>query len=160
MPYRATSAAVGAGQRVLSRGDLDGVHDDQGDAVAEILSQIVNGRDEQRNEWWDGPPLTPRSKCAFALKKRAPSRSKIGRDDMASRSDEGRARAEALFRKREQQPKNEKVWAEREAAGRAADTNRAQLKSLRLAKEAADKTAEDRKGPSKQRETKPSSSSR
>jgi hypothetical protein len=79
---------------------------------------------------------------------------------MASRSDEGRARAEALFRKREQQPKTKKVWAEREAAGRAADTNRAQLKSLRLAKEAADKTAEDRKGPSKQRKTKPSSSSR
>jgi hypothetical protein len=73
---------------------------------------------------------------------------------MASRSDEGRGRAEALFRVREQQPKNEKVWA-----WRAADANRAQLKSLRLAKEAADKAAEDRKGPSKQRK-KPSSSSR
>ena len=79
---------------------------------------------------------------------------------MTSRSDEGRARAEALFRRREQQPKNEKVWAEREAAGRAADTNRARLKSLRLAKEAADKTAEDRKRSSTQRKPKPSSSSR
>jgi hypothetical protein len=56
MPYRATWRLVGAGQRVLSRGDLDGVHDRQGDAVAEILSQLhsfaVQGRDEQRNEWW------------------------------------------------------------------------------------------------------------
>jgi hypothetical protein len=59
---------------------------------------------------------------------------------MASRSDEGRMRAEALFKKREAQTKeNEKVWAEHAAASRAADANRARLKSLRLAKEAADK---------------------
>ena len=56
MPYRATWRLVGAGQRVLSRGDLDGVHERQEHAVAEILSQLqsfaVHGRDEQRNEWW------------------------------------------------------------------------------------------------------------
>jgi hypothetical protein len=56
MPYRATWRLVGAGQRVLSRGDLDGVHDHRAEAVGEILSQLqtfpVNGRDEQRNEWW------------------------------------------------------------------------------------------------------------
>ena len=56
MPYRATWWLTGAGQRVLSRGELDGVHNDQGDAVAEILTQLqsfaVSGRDEARNEWW------------------------------------------------------------------------------------------------------------
>ena len=56
MPYRATWRLIGAGQRVLSRGDLDGVHNHQGDAVTEILSQLqsfaVSGRDEPRNEWW------------------------------------------------------------------------------------------------------------
>jgi hypothetical protein len=56
MHYRATWRLVGAGQRVLGRGELDGVHDGQADAVAEILAQLqsfaVHGRDEQRNEWW------------------------------------------------------------------------------------------------------------
>jgi hypothetical protein len=51
--------------------------------------------------------------------------------------DEARARAEAKFRKQEQQAnESEKVWAERAAAEKAADANRARLKSLRLAMEA------------------------
>ena len=58
---------------------------------------------------------------------------------MTSRSDEGRARAEAIFKKQEPQTKHsEKIWAEHSTADRAADANRARLKSLRLAKEAAD----------------------
>jgi len=77
---------------------------------------------------------------------------------MASRSDEGRVRAEALFKKREQQTKeNEKVWAEHVAAGRAADANRAKLKSQRLAKEAADRAAKAEKAPPRLRKTEPSS---
>jgi hypothetical protein len=51
--------------------------------------------------------------------------------------DEVRARAEAKFKKQEQQAKeNEEVWAERAAAEKAADANKARLKSLRLAMEA------------------------
>jgi hypothetical protein len=61
---------------------------------------------------------------------------------MPDRSDEARARAEAKFKKQEQQTKeSEKVWAEHAAAGRAADANRAKLKAQRLAKEAADKAS-------------------
>jgi hypothetical protein len=58
---------------------------------------------------------------------------------MINRSDEGRARAESIFKKKEHQTQqNEKVWAEHNAAGRTADAHRQHLKSLRLAKEAAD----------------------
>jgi hypothetical protein len=58
---------------------------------------------------------------------------------MADR-DEARARAEATFKKPEQQPKeSEKVRDEHTAAGKVADKNRAKLKEQRLAKEAADK---------------------
>ncbi len=42
----------------------------------------------------------------------------------------------------------EKARAEYEAAGRAADANRARLKALRLAKEAVDKDAADREAAS------------
>jgi hypothetical protein len=69
---------------------------------------------------------------------------------MNKRSDEGRARAEALFKRREQQSKeSEKVWAEHAAAGRAADANRAKLKALRLARDTADKGAVAGKKPKK-----------
>ena len=75
---------------------------------------------------------------------------------MTRRSDEGRERAEALFKKQEQQTKEgEKVRAEHAAAGRAADANRAKLKSQRLAKEAADRAAKAQKGAPKPRKTKP-----
>ena len=56
MPYRACWRLIGAGERVLDRGMLDGVHERHTDAVAEILLQIQNfpeyGRCEQRDEWW------------------------------------------------------------------------------------------------------------
>jgi hypothetical protein len=59
---------------------------------------------------------------------------------MTNRSEEGRARAEAMFRKREPHTKeSDKVWAERAAAGRAADAYRAQLKVQRLERDAAEK---------------------
>ena len=57
---------------------------------------------------------------------------------MTNRSEEGRARAEAMFRKREPHTKeSDKIWAERAAAGKAADAYRAQLKAQRLARDAA-----------------------
>ena len=58
---------------------------------------------------------------------------------MTNRSEEGRARAEAMFRKREPHTmESDKVWAERAAAGRAADANRAKLKAQRMARDAAE----------------------
>lgn len=58
---------------------------------------------------------------------------------MADRSDETRIRAEARFTKKELQAKEgEKVWAEREAAGRLADAKTPRLRALRLAKKAAE----------------------
>ena len=54
---------------------------------------------------------------------------------MSNRSDEGRMRAEALFKKPEQQTtQGQKAWAEHASAARTADANRAKLKSQRLAK--------------------------
>ncbi|HEY7384178.1 MAG TPA: hypothetical protein VH743_10960 [Beijerinckiaceae bacterium] len=62
---------------------------------------------------------------------------------MADKPDDARARAEARFRKQEATNReNEKVWAEHAAAAQAADQKRAKLKSLRLAKEAADREAQ------------------
>jgi hypothetical protein len=56
MPYRASWRLMGPGQRVLGRGDLDGVHEDQDGAVTEILLHLQNfavrGQDEQHGEWW------------------------------------------------------------------------------------------------------------
>ena len=58
---------------------------------------------------------------------------------MGDRS-EAALRAEAKFKKNEQaKQESEKVWAELEAANRAADEKRARLRGLRLAKEAAEK---------------------
>ena len=52
-------------------------------------------------------------------------------------SDEARVRAEANFKKKQQQTEDgAKAWAEHHAAGLAADAHRAKLKTLRLAKEA------------------------
>jgi hypothetical protein len=57
---------------------------------------------------------------------------------MSDRS-EAALRAEAKFKKNEQaKQESEKVWAELEAANRAADEKRARLRHLRLAKEAAE----------------------
>jgi hypothetical protein len=79
MPYRATWRLVGAGQRVLSRGDLDGVHEGHGEAVSEILSQLqsfaVVGRDEQRNEWWGRRAADADIEMRFRVEERAATRS-------------------------------------------------------------------------------------
>ena len=59
---------------------------------------------------------------------------------MGDNSEEARARAEAKFQKQQQADQQAaQAKAEHEAQARAADANTARLKSLRLAKEAADK---------------------
>lgn len=69
---------------------------------------------------------------------------------MADRTEEARLRAEAKFKKKEQQTEEgQKAWAEHRAAGEAADANRARLKTLRLAKEAEKKASKARKKPAK-----------
>ena len=74
---------------------------------------------------------------------------------MSNRSDEDRMRAEALFKKPEQQTtQGQKAWAEHASAARTADANRAKLKSQRLAKEAAQTTAKAQKGTSRTRKPK------
>jgi hypothetical protein len=70
---------------------------------------------------------------------------------MADRS-EAALRAEAKFKKSEHaKQESEKVWAELEAANRAADEKRARLRDLRMAKEAAEKAAERESAPQKKR---------
>ncbi len=62
---------------------------------------------------------------------------------MAEHPDEARLRAEAKFKKKEREAQeSQKVWAERAAAEKAGDANRARLKSLRLSQEAS-KQAEE-----------------
>jgi hypothetical protein len=59
-----------------------------------------------------------------------------------STSDEARNRAEASFKKKEQQAREgAKAMADYEAAGRALEKKTARLRALRLAKEAADAQA-------------------
>jgi hypothetical protein len=59
---------------------------------------------------------------------------------MADHSEEARLRAEANFKKKQERVKEgEKAWADHLAAGNAADTNRAKLKALRLARDATEK---------------------
>jgi hypothetical protein len=59
---------------------------------------------------------------------------------MADRSEEARLRAESNFKKKHERAKEgEKAWADHLAAGKAADTNRAKLKALRLARDATEK---------------------
>ena len=63
-----------------------------------------------------------------------------------SNSKEAKARAEASFkRKQEQAREGTKAWAEYESQRRAVDDKIARLKSLRLAKEAAEAAAEGKK---------------
>jgi hypothetical protein len=70
--------------------------------------------------------------------------------DMPGGADEARLRAEAKFKKKEEADREaKKIWEERAAAGRAQDENRAKLKSLRLAKEAAEKDAAEKAGAGK-----------
>ena len=59
---------------------------------------------------------------------------------MAGRSDDTKIRAEAKFKKKDQQRREgDKVWAEREVADRLSDAKTIRLRALRLAKEAAEK---------------------
>jgi hypothetical protein len=75
---------------------------------------------------------------------------------MANRSDDSKIRAEAKFKKKELQTKEgEKVWAEREAAGRLSDAKTIRLRALRLAKEAAEKAAKPPKKPPMERKKPP-----
>jgi hypothetical protein len=62
---------------------------------------------------------------------------------LASSSDkEAKARAEASFKRKEQQARDSKLaTVEYEAAAKATRANTARLKALRLAKEAADREA-------------------
>jgi hypothetical protein len=65
---------------------------------------------------------------------------------MVSNSKEAKARAEVSFkRKQEQAREGTKAWAEYESQLRAVDDKIARLKSLRLAKEAAEAAAEGKK---------------
>jgi hypothetical protein len=75
------------------------------------------------------------------------------------KSKEALERADAQFRKREQSAREgEAVWAEHAAAGRAFDVKTARLKSLRLAKAAADEesaaTAATEQAPPRKRKPK------
>jgi hypothetical protein len=61
---------------------------------------------------------------------------------MLVKTEEAKARAEALFRRREQQSRDAgQVAAENSEKSRAVDEKTERLKGLRLAKEAADKNA-------------------
>ena len=62
---------------------------------------------------------------------------------MGDNSEEARTRAEAKFQKQQKAAEaGAKATAEHDAQAAAVDVNTARLKSLRLAKEAADKEAE------------------
>jgi hypothetical protein len=60
-------------------------------------------------------------------------------------SDQARARAEASFKKEERAREGEKAWKEYQAEARATLEKTERLRALRLQKEAADKTAAERK---------------
>ena len=59
--------------------------------------------------------------------------------DTEARSSEARARAEASFKKEERAREGAKAAAEYQAEGKIVRERMAQLKAMRLAKEAADK---------------------
>jgi hypothetical protein len=60
-------------------------------------------------------------------------------DDMTTRSDEARARAEASFRKEERAKEGTKAMMEYQTNSRLVREKTERLRALRLAKEAADK---------------------
>ena len=75
---------------------------------------------------------------------------------MGGSPDEARARAEAKFQKQQQADQQAaQAKAEREAQAQTVDANTARLKSLRLAKEAADKGAAPQTTVGTQAKTKP-----
>jgi hypothetical protein len=70
---------------------------------------------------------------------------------MADSSDEAQSRAEANFKKKEQQTReSDEVWAEHAAAAKATDAKTARLRAQRLAKEAADKLEAEKQPPKAQ----------
>jgi hypothetical protein len=68
-----------------------------------------------------------------------------------ARADEVKARAEASFKKEERAKEGARAMMEYHANSKAAREKMAQLKALRLAKEAADKAAESSKAPPRKR---------
>ena len=56
MPFGVSWRLIGVDEKVLDRGELDGVHQERSAAVAEILLQLqsfaIHERDDQRDEWW------------------------------------------------------------------------------------------------------------
>lgn len=64
-------------------------------------------------------------------------------------SDEALVRAEANFKKEERERDSAKAWADYQAGLAATQEKTARLRALRLAKEAADKTAGPRNGRAK-----------
>ena len=56
MPYRACWRLVGLDERLLDKGELDGLHEHEASAVEEILTQLpnfaVHGCNADRKEWW------------------------------------------------------------------------------------------------------------
>ncbi len=68
-----------------------------------------------------------------------------------ARADEVKARAEASFKKEERAKEGARAMMEYQANSKAAREKMAQLKALRLAKEAADKAAESSKAPPRKR---------
>ena len=68
-----------------------------------------------------------------------------------ARADEVKARAEASFKKEERAKEGARAMMEDQANSKATREKMAQLKALRLAKEAADKEAERTKTPARKR---------
>ena len=56
MPYCASWRLVGRGDRVLDHGRLDGIHERDADARAEILAELnkfaIHGQCDENDEWW------------------------------------------------------------------------------------------------------------
>src|SRR5215203_855416 len=87
---------------------------------------------------------------------RQPRFARIEERAMGYSSEEARARAEAKFQKQQKAAEaGAKATAEHEAQARAVEVNTARLKSLRLAKEAADKDVAAQTKAGAQANTKP-----
>jgi hypothetical protein len=56
MPYRGCWRLVGIGERLLDKGELDGLHEHEAGAVEEILMHLpnfaVHGWNAEQKEWW------------------------------------------------------------------------------------------------------------
>lgn len=56
MSYCICWRLIGIDERLLDKGELDGLHEHEADAIAEVLLQLshfaVHGWNEDRKEWW------------------------------------------------------------------------------------------------------------